>query len=44
VDKSFDTGQLAPGHSATITAPRKPGVYDYISMDQQYMEGFIKVG
>jgi plastocyanin len=44
LDKSFDTGQLPPGHGATITAPHTPGVYHYISMDQPYMDGFIKVG
>jgi plastocyanin len=43
-DRSFDTGQLPPGASATISAPRTPGLYHYFSMDQQYMDGFIKVG
>ena len=42
-DKSFDTGNLAGGAKATITAPTKPGTYSYICDIHQYMQGTVKV-
>jgi plastocyanin len=43
VDGAFNTGQLAPAQRTTIIAPHKPGTYRYLSIDQQYITGFIKV-
>jgi plastocyanin len=42
-DKSFDSGDIAPGKTATITAPTKPGTYGYLCDIHQYMTGMIKV-
>jgi len=43
-DKSFDTGEVDPGKSATFTAPSKPGTYDYICTIHPYMKGKLVVG
>ncbi|MGW6156296.1 cupredoxin domain-containing protein [Streptomyces sp. NPDC055144] len=42
-DKSFDTGNLAQGESATITAPSKPGSYSYICTIHPNMKGTLTV-
>ncbi|GAA1943153.1 cupredoxin domain-containing protein [Kitasatospora viridis] len=42
-DKSFDTGDIAPGTSATFTAPAKPGSYPYICTIHQYMHATLTV-
>ncbi|PYC70172.1 metal-binding protein [Streptomyces tateyamensis] len=42
-DKSFDTKTIAPGASATFTAPAKPGTYPYICTIHQYMHGSLTV-
>lgn len=41
--KSFDSGNIAPGRTATITAPAKAGSYSYLCDIHQYMTGVIKV-
>ncbi|MET7535320.1 cupredoxin family copper-binding protein [Streptomyces sp. NPDC005507] len=42
-DQSFDTGNLAQGKSATITAPSKPGSYSYICSIHPNMKGTLTV-
>ncbi|MFE4256552.1 cupredoxin family copper-binding protein [Streptomyces sp. NPDC056910] len=42
-DKSFDTGDLAQGKSATFTAPSKPGSYSYICTVHPNMKGTLTV-
>ncbi|GAA1221118.1 MULTISPECIES: cupredoxin family copper-binding protein [Streptomyces] len=42
-DKSFDTGDLAQGESATFTAPSKPGSYSYICTIHPNMKGILTV-
>lgn len=42
-DKSFDTGTIAGGRSAEITAPTKPGTYSYVCTIHQYMTGTLTV-
>ena len=42
-DKSFDTGTLAGGQRAEITAPGKPGKYSYVCTIHQYMTGTLTV-
>jgi plastocyanin len=42
-DKSFDSGDIAPGKTATITAPAKPGTYRYLCDIHQYMTGVLTV-
>jgi plastocyanin len=42
-DKSFDTGTIDPGKTATFTAPTKPGTYDYICTIHPYMKGTLIV-
>ncbi|MFE4718756.1 cupredoxin family copper-binding protein [Streptomyces sp. NPDC056713] len=42
-DKSFDTGDLAQGKSATFTAPSKPGSYSYICTIHTNMKGTLTV-
>ncbi len=42
-DKSFDTGDLDGGATASITAPTEPGTYSYICDIHQYMQGTLKV-
>ena len=41
--KAFDSGDIAPGKTVTVTAPAKPGTYDYLCDIHQYMSGVIKV-
>lgn len=43
-DKEFDTGTIAPGRTATFTAPAKPGTYGYICSIHQFMTGTLTVG
>ncbi|WP_406103475.1 cupredoxin family copper-binding protein [Streptomyces sp. NBC_01003] len=42
-DKSFDTGDLAQGKSATITAPSEPGSYSYTCTIHPNMKGTLTV-
>jgi plastocyanin len=39
----FDTGDIQPGQSKTITAPKTPGSYPYICSIHQYMTGTLVV-
>jgi plastocyanin len=39
----FDTGDIQPGQSKTITAPNTPGSYPYICSIHQYMTGTLIV-
>ena len=39
----FDTGNVAPGKSATFTAPSQPGSYPYICSIHQFMTGMLTV-
>ncbi|MFD7734791.1 cupredoxin domain-containing protein [Kitasatospora phosalacinea] len=41
--KAFDTGTLAPGASATFTAPSAPGDYPYLCTIHQFMTGTLTV-
>lgn len=41
-DGAFDTGNIAPGHSATIKAP-KAGAYPYHCAIHQFMTGTLTV-
>ncbi|MEZ0109721.1 plastocyanin [Catenulispora sp. EB89] len=41
--KAFDTGDLAPGKTATFTAPTTPGTYSYICTIHQFMHGTLTV-
>jgi plastocyanin len=41
--KAFDTGDIAPGASATFTAPTKPGSYPYICSIHQFMHAVLTV-
>ncbi|MFI6849321.1 cupredoxin domain-containing protein [Kitasatospora sp. NBC_00085] len=43
-DKSFDTGTIAPGKSATFTAPTQPGSSPYICTIHPFMHGTLTVG
>ncbi|WP_232248295.1 cupredoxin domain-containing protein [Streptacidiphilus rugosus] len=40
---AFDTGQVAPGASATFTAPTTPGAYPYICTIHPFMHGTLTV-
>jgi plastocyanin len=40
---AFDTGDIQPGQSKTITAPNTPGSYPYICSIHQYMTGTLVV-
>jgi plastocyanin len=42
-DGTFNTGDIAAGHSATFHAPRHPGTYHFICDIHQYMMGTITV-
>ncbi|MFI9272245.1 cupredoxin domain-containing protein [Kitasatospora sp. NPDC052896] len=42
-DKSFDTGAVNGGASATFTAPTTPGSYPYICTIHQYMHATLTV-
>ena len=41
-DGAFDTGQIAPGSSATVTIDA-PGTYDYVCSIHSNMTGTIEV-
>lgn len=41
--KLFDTGHVAPGKTATFTAPGKAGTYAYMCTIHQFMTGTLKV-
>ncbi|MBS2533562.1 cupredoxin domain-containing protein [Catenulispora sp. NF23] len=41
--KAFDTGDIAPGKTATFTAPTTPGTYSYICTIHQFMHGTLIV-
>jgi plastocyanin len=43
-DKSFDTGDIAPGTTGRIMLPLKPGDYAYHCEKHNYMKGVIHVG
>ncbi|MGH7716839.1 MAG: cupredoxin domain-containing protein, partial [Vulcanimicrobiaceae bacterium] len=40
---SFDTGDIAQGQTKSITAPTKPGTYQYFCSIHNYMTGVITV-
>ena len=40
---AFNTGDIAPGATATFTAPTKPGSYPYICSIHQFMHGTLIV-
>ncbi|MEV0371666.1 cupredoxin domain-containing protein [Streptomyces sp. NPDC050636] len=42
--KSFDTGSIGPGETATFTAPSKAGSHPYICDFHQSMKGTLTVG
>jgi plastocyanin len=39
----FDTGNLAPGQTKTITAPTKPGNYSFVCDYHSFMTGTLVV-
>ncbi|MEU6970416.1 cupredoxin domain-containing protein [Kitasatospora aureofaciens] len=43
-DKSFDTGTIAPGATATFTAPQQAGDHPYICTIHPFMHGTLTVG
>ncbi|MFI9363089.1 cupredoxin domain-containing protein [Kitasatospora sp. NPDC053057] len=43
-DKSFDTGTIAPGATATFTAPQQSGDHPYICTIHPFMHGTLTVG
>ncbi|MFD9686623.1 cupredoxin domain-containing protein [Kitasatospora sp. NPDC059146] len=43
-DKSFDTGTIQPGASATFTAPQQTGDHPYICTIHPFMHGTLTVG
>ncbi|WP_369184587.1 cupredoxin domain-containing protein [Streptomyces sp. Y1] len=42
-DSSFDTGPIAPGASAVLTAPARPGDYPYRCTFHHFMRGTLTV-
>jgi plastocyanin len=40
---AFDTGDIQPGKTVTLTAPTKPGSYPYYCMIHQYMTATLTV-
>ncbi|MEV8327309.1 cupredoxin domain-containing protein [Kitasatospora sp. NPDC056731] len=42
-DRSFDTGTIAPGASATFTAPARPGASSYLCTLHHFMRGILTV-
>jgi plastocyanin len=42
--KAFDTGDIAPGRTATFTAPSKAGSYPFICTIHPFMKGTLTVG
>ncbi|MYS20309.1 Plastocyanin [Streptomyces sp. DvalAA-14] len=43
-NSSFDTGTIGPGSSATFTAPKHAGMFDYICTIHPFMKGTLSVG
>lgn len=43
-DGGFDTGPIAPGATATVTAPSRPGAYSYLCSFHHFMRGILTVG
>ncbi|HET6874292.1 MAG TPA: cupredoxin domain-containing protein [Acidimicrobiales bacterium] len=41
--KTFDTGDIAAGATATFTAPSQPGAYPYICQIHQFMHSSLTV-
>ncbi|MFE7527616.1 cupredoxin domain-containing protein [Kitasatospora sp. NPDC057542] len=42
-DGGFDTGAIAPGATATLTAPTQPGAYSYLCTFHHFMRGILTV-
>ncbi|MFD5436446.1 cupredoxin domain-containing protein [Kitasatospora sp. NPDC127067] len=42
-DGTFDTGPIAPGAAATLTAPSQPGAYSYHCTFHHFMRGILTV-
>ncbi|MFJ9606032.1 cupredoxin domain-containing protein [Kitasatospora sp. NPDC101176] len=42
-DKSFDSGTIAPGATATLTAPQQSGAHPYICTIHPFMHGTLTV-
>ncbi|MFE4516198.1 cupredoxin domain-containing protein [Kitasatospora sp. NPDC056783] len=42
-DGGFDTGPIAPGAAATLTAPGQPGTYSYLCSLHHFMRGTLTV-
>ncbi|GAA2992577.1 hypothetical protein GCM10010519_27610 [Streptomyces lactacystinicus] len=42
-DGTFDTGPIAPGAAATLTAPSQPGAYSYLCTFHHFMRGILTV-
>lgn len=42
-DGAFNTGDIAPGKTATVTAPTKPGKYPFYCLIHQFMTGTLTV-
>ncbi|MEV7189449.1 cupredoxin domain-containing protein [Kitasatospora sp. NPDC093102] len=42
-DGSFDTGPIAPGATAALTAPTQPGAYSYLCAFHHFMRGILTV-
>ncbi|MFF3003515.1 cupredoxin domain-containing protein [Kitasatospora sp. NPDC057940] len=42
-DGGFDTGTIAPGASATFTAPARPGASSYLCTLHHFMRGILTV-
>ncbi len=42
-DGVFSTGDIAPGRTATVTAPTRPGTYPFLCLIHQYMTGTLVV-
>lgn len=40
-DRGFDTGPIAPGASATFTAPTQRGAYSYLCTFHHFMRGIL---
>jgi plastocyanin len=40
---AFNTGNINPGSTATLTAPSQPGSYSYICQIHQFMHGTLTV-
>ncbi|MGW3076574.1 MULTISPECIES: cupredoxin domain-containing protein [unclassified Kitasatospora] len=42
-DGTFGTGPIAPGATATVTAPSQPGAYAYLCSFHHFMRGILTV-